>query len=76
MPISQSVASTLRELEKQGRLDEAELARLYLTPPTVRSLKSVSFKLKKWQHYFEPTATEKDIVETIERALTAYFTQQ
>ena len=73
---SQAVADRLREMERSGKLDQEELERAFLTPPTVKEIRSVNIKLKKWRKYFDDSATEKDVLDTIEKALKAYFSSR
>lgn len=73
MPISQSMANSFRQLEAQERLNHTELEHIYLAPPTVKKLKTITFKLAKWKNYFPADATEKDVTDIIEKALKSYF---
>ena len=75
-PITQNVADKLRELEQSGTLTAAELERVFLSPPVVRQLRSVKIKMKKWRRYFDDNATETEVIQTIEKALKAYFEKE
>ena len=33
----------------------------------------MNIKMKKWRKYFDATATQADVIKTIEKALDAYF---
>lgn len=71
--ISQNIADQLREMEEGGKLNEPELEAAFLTPVVVQQMNSVKIKMKKWRKYFHANATQQEVIETIEKALTAYF---
>lgn len=72
-PISQVIADRLRELESSGALTTARLETEFCSPLVARQMKSVNIKMKKWRKYFDATATQAEVVQTIEKALDAYF---
>jgi len=70
--IDQRTADRLRELESTGELTVEKLESEFLSPP-VKPLKKVSVNMKPIRQWFSPTATEKEVQETIVAALKLYF---
>lgn len=73
LPITQPMSQRLREMDGQGALNEQALEAAFLSPPVIGKMATVSIRLKKWKKYFADTATQKEVVDTIETALKEYF---
>lgn len=73
LPITQPMSQQLREMDGQGALNEQALEAAFLSPPVIGKMATVSIRLKKWKKYFADTATQKEVVDTIETALKEYF---
>lgn len=73
LPITQPMSQRLREMDGQGALNEQALEAAFLSPPVIGKMSTVSIRLKKWKKYFADTATQKEVVDTIETALKEYF---
>lgn len=72
-PISQIIADRLRDLEAAGDMNTERLETEFCSPLVARQMKSVNIKMKKWRKYFDDTATQSEVIQTIEKALDAYF---
>ncbi len=72
-PITQPMAARCRELEAEGALSEQALEAAFCSPLVIKQLSTVSIKLKRWKKYFPETATQQQVVDTIEAALREYF---
>jgi len=70
--VDQHTADRLRELENADVLTVEKLESEFLSPP-VKPLKKVSVSMKPIRHWFSPTATEKEVQDTIVAALKLYF---
>lgn len=70
--IDQQTADKLRELEQSGELTEDRLREAFLSSP-VKPLRKVRIEYKMIKQYFDADTTEKEIQETIQKALKLYF---
>lgn len=70
--IDQQTADKLRELEQSGELTEDRLRKAFLSSP-VKPLRKIRIEYKSVKQYFTADTTEKEIQETIQKALKLYF---
>lgn len=73
--IDQQTADKLRELEQSGELTEDRLRQAFLSSP-VKPLRKVRIEYKTIKQYFDADTTEKEIQETIQKALKLYFSEK
>lgn len=70
--IDQRTADKLRELEQSGELTEDRLRETFLSSP-VKPLRKIRIEYRSVKQYFTAGTTEKEIQETIQKALKLYF---
>ncbi|MET0017574.1 ParB/RepB/Spo0J family partition protein [Oscillibacter sp.] len=75
MGIDQRTADKLRELEQSGELTEDRLREDFLSSP-VKPLRKIRIEYKSVNQYFTADTTEKEIQETIQKALKLYFSEK
>ena len=73
--IDQRTADKLRELEQSGELTEDRLREAFLSSP-VKPLRKIRIEYKNVKQYFTADTTEKEIQETIQKALKLYFSEK
>lgn len=73
--IDQRTADKLRELEQSGELTEERLRETFLSSP-VKPLRKIRIEYKSVKQYFTADTTEKEIQETIQKALKLYFSEK
>ncbi|MET0017971.1 ParB/RepB/Spo0J family partition protein [Oscillibacter sp.] len=75
MGIDQRTADKLRELEQSGELTEERLRETFLSS-LVKPLRKIRIEYKSVKQYFTADTTEKEIQETIQKALKLYFSEK
>jgi len=75
MGIDQRTADKLRELEQSGELTEERLRETFLSS-LVKPLRKIRIEYKSVKQFFTADTTEKEIQETIQKALKLYFSEK